>query len=125
MPRLTSQQKKVLRELLREAALLRDKNKCIRCGHLKRLSTSHIYPKGRYKTMEYDLDNVKILCYSCHLQFWHKNPIEAKEWLDSKLPKERLQRLKLMSQTSRKMPNYNSIKLYLEQEIKCLSNRQK
>jgi hypothetical protein len=36
--------------------------------------------------------NMKVLCYHCHLNWWHKNPIEAGRWFESKFP-ERLKEL--------------------------------
>ena len=66
--------------------------------------------------MAYDIDNVKTFCYSCHFHFWHKNPVEAKTWLESIIEKKRFQRLILSSQTIDKRPlDYKLIKLELEQ----------
>lgn len=118
---MTAYQHKVLRPLLSKACLARDNHECIRCGATSRLSASHIYPKGSYRSMEYDLDNVKTLCYRCHLHFWHKNPMEAKEWLVKTLPKSRLDRLLLMSQQSGVKLDYNLTKIYLEQQLKKYS----
>lgn len=98
--------------------LLRDGERCLKCGKKDKLQTSHIYPKGRHRTMEYDLDNVKTLCNACHLYWWHKNPIEANSWLVERIPERRLKRLKLMAQTQGTMPDYALTKIYLEQEIK-------
>jgi len=92
-------QKKKLYALLHEAVRIRDGAKCLKCGRTDKLQLSHIYPKGRYRLMEYLLDNVKLLCLSCHLFWWHKNPIEAHEWLKETLPKARLDKLKLSSNT--------------------------
>jgi 5-methylcytosine-specific restriction endonuclease McrA len=80
---MTKDQIKELRRLLREAMLARDKNTCQYCGSKTRvLATSHIYPKGKYRKMEYDLDNVVALCnMPCHLGWWHKEPIEAGAWI--------------------------------------------
>lgn len=75
----------------------RDGNKCLKCGRTENLQLSHIYPKGKYRKMEHDLLNLKILCYACHFHFWHKHPLEASEWLKSVLPSERIQYLKEQS----------------------------
>lgn len=47
--------------------------------------------------MEFLSSNVKLLCLHCHLFWWHKNPIEAHEWLTAVLPADRLKKLKLTS----------------------------
>lgn len=116
MPKHSKHQTAVLRKLQHEACVLRDK-KCCKCGRTQKLQASHVYPKGTHRSMEYDLDNVKTLCYCCHIHWWHKNPIESATWFNEKYP-DRAKRLKLMSQTSHGVPDYNLIKLYLEQEIK-------
>lgn len=116
---MTKYERKELNALLRKAMLLRDKNRCLRCGKTETLQMSHIYPKGRYRKLEFDLDNVKTLCFGCHIGFWHKNPIEAKFWLDMVVPEDRLKRLRLRSQTSGDgMRNYKLLKLYLQAELK-------
>lgn len=116
---INTNQKKTLNALIHELLLLRDK-KCLRCGN-PNFQASHIYPKGRYKKLEFDPDNIKALCFSCHLGWWHKNPIEAHEWLNLILPKERLARLKLRSQTTGDgSRDFKVLKLVLENEIKQL-----
>lgn len=104
--------------LLHQIIELRDRA-CLRCGK-PNFQMSHIYPKGRYGSMEFDPENIKALCVGCHLYWWHKNPIEAWEWLQIVIPKERLQRLKLASQISKKGFDYKLQKLFLEQQIKLL-----
>ncbi len=80
---------------------------------------SHIYPKGRYRKMQFDPDNVKALCLGCHLYWWHKHPIEAKEWAIKALGRARLNRLKKKANTIDKtLWNYNEIKIKLEKQIK-------
>ena len=114
--RPTPSQKKILYALIHKIIELRDK-KCLRCGKPD-FQMSHIYPKGRYRSMEFDPDNIKALCFSCHLGWWHKNPMEARDWLVTVIPRERLARLKLMSQTSGAKFDYKLQRLFLEQELK-------
>ena len=110
--------KKEVKGLVHDVCLLRDGGKCLRCGSTEGLCASHIYPKGKYKKMEFVLENVKTLCFACHIPWWHKNPIEAKEWLEENIDPERLGRLKLMTQYINKKPiDFKMIKIYLEQEI--------
>jgi len=52
------------------------------------------------------------------MQWWHKNPIEAWEWLRDTLEPERLERLKMRAQyIDPTSLDYNLIKLYLQKEI--------
>ena len=95
---MTKTQRTKLSKLVREYVILRDKV-CLRCGSPERLQASHIYPKGRYRKMEFNVDNLKALCVGCHLYWWHKNPIEAKEWAEKTLGKVRLNRLKKEANT--------------------------
>lgn len=94
---MTKTQKAEINGLLRQIIGKRDREACVRCGSQQRLQMSHIYPKGRYRRMEFDECNIKLLCAACHLFWWHKNPIEAHEWLHRALPKERLDRLKMLA----------------------------
>lgn len=90
---MTKAQKTKLNKLVKEYVVLRDKV-CLRCGKSDRLHASHIYPKGKFRKMQFNVDNVKALCVGCHLYWWHKHPIEAKEWAEKTLGKARLNRLK-------------------------------
>lgn len=113
-------QRKVLNGIIHEILVLRDKV-CLRCGTTERLQASHIYPKGTYKKLEYDSENIKFLCWRCHFTWWHKHPLEAAEWIKTAIPKERYDRLKLRSQTSGDgSRDYKVLKLFLEQELKTL-----
>lgn len=114
----TAHQVKEICALLREAVILRDGEKCLKCGKRDKLQMSHIYPR-RYKRMIYDFDNLKLLCVGCHLYWWHKNPIEAHEWLVKTVDEKRLQRLKFMSEYKgvNRGLDYNESKIYLNNEI--------
>lgn len=116
---MTKTEKNTLTKLLSQACQARDDHKCIRCSKRTTLAASHIYPKGTHRKMQFVLENVKTLCYRCHLHFWHKSPIEAWEWVKEALPKKRLDRLHLMSIIIDKTPqDYKLLKLELEQAIK-------
>jgi len=41
---------------------------------------------------------MKVMCYHCHINWWHKNPIEAGKWFESKFPErlKELERLQLL-----------------------------
>ena len=114
-------QKTKLNKLLREYVLLRDKY-CLRCGKTSYLHTSHIYPRGKYVRMQFLTENVKVLCNGCHLYWWHKHPIEAKEWAEKTLGKDRLNKLKKLANSKDKLPMvYEDIKHELERKIMELS----
>ena len=98
---MTKAQKTKLHKLVRECVVLRDKV-CLRCGKADRLHASHIYPRGKYPKMQFNVDNVKALCLGCHLYWWHKRPVEAKEWAEKTLGKARLNRLKKQANTINK-----------------------
>lgn len=106
--------------LLHELVRLRDRERCLRCGTTERLQLSHIYPKGKHRSMEFDPWNVKLLCVRCHLYWWHKHPMEAAEWIKTVRPPKELDRLKLMSQSIgyRFDPKLHII--FLKSEIKTL-----
>ncbi len=111
---MTKQEGKTLNGLLHRLLELRDR-RCLRCGKVP-FQMSHIYPKGRYRSMKHEPDNVKALCFACHLGWFHKNPLEAGEWLKTALPAKRLARLRLMSR-SYKAPPFEIRKLELQQLI--------
>lgn len=114
---MTKTQKTKLNKLVREYVILRDKM-CLRCGKTKNLHASHIYPKGKYRKMQFDVDNVKALCLGCHLYWWHKSPIEAKEWAEKTLGKRRLSRLKKQANAINKNKlDYKQLKSELETKI--------
>ena len=71
--------------------------------------------------MTFDEDNVKLLCYHCHLNWWHKHPLEASVWLTETIDHHRLNRLRLRSQTHFKT-NLDDTELYLQQVLEKLSS---
>lgn len=114
---MTKQQKSTLNKLVREYVILRDK-RCLRCGKTNNLHASHIYPKGKYRKMQFNVNNVKALCLGCHLYWWHKSPIEAKEWAEKTLGKRRLNKLKKQANTINKNKlDYKELKSELENKI--------
>lgn len=118
---MTKAQKTKLNKLVREYVVLRDKV-CLRCGKPDRLHASHIYPKGKFRKMQFNVDNVKALCLGCHLYWWHKHPIEAKEWAEKTLGKARLNKLKKQANSINKTPwNFKEIEKELKKKIGELS----
>jgi len=48
---------------------------------------SHIIPVSHGNALKYDPENIITLSYHNHINWWHKNPIEAYEWFKAKFPK--------------------------------------
>ena len=116
---ITKHQKKELYRLLHILIRKRDGERCLRCGKTEALHLSHIYPRGKYRKLQFDERNLILLCAGCHLFWFHKHPLEAGEWIKTILPKERLDKLKLMANSTIKSPmEYKLLKLYFEQKIK-------
>ena len=74
--------------MLREYVMRRDGNRCRRCGRGPKpgrggmLTTAHILPKGKYASARYLPENVIALCYGCHLEFAHKDPLGFVCWIE-------------------------------------------
>jgi len=87
--------KKKLDVLFKKFIRTRDK-RCLHCGCLENLQASHSIPVSHGNRLRYDEKNVITLCYHCHLNWWHKNPIEAGEWFKNKFPEnyEYIERVK-------------------------------
>ena len=62
--------------------------RCLRCGATTNLQASHTIPVSHGNRLRYDEKNLITLCYHCHLNWWHKNPIESGLWFKSKFPEE-------------------------------------
>ena len=89
-------------KLCMEYIRLRDAFRCQKCGKVVRgqgLHTSHVYCKKTYRSMKYDEQNLKCLCFYCH-KWWHNNPLESFGWFKDKFPErfEYLERRKVQLQ---------------------------
>ena len=76
-------------KLVKEIVKIRDNYTCQICG--KRVEgtnchASHVIPVSAGLMTAYDPLNLKVLCFHHHMNFWHKNPIEAGEWFKNKFP---------------------------------------
>lgn len=119
--RVTQHEQRTLYGLLRKLVGLRDGDRCLRCGDTEALQLSHIYPRGKYGRMEFLPENLKLLCASCHLGFWHLKPKEGWKWLEGVISPDRLSYLKEMANSIIKTPfSYKTEKERLEQEIQSL-----
>ena len=75
-----------LDKLHREIVLLQRGAKCQHCGRTTKLQGAHILPKGKYPRMRFVHENLLILCFPCHPEWWHKNPIESARWVSFAFP---------------------------------------
>lgn len=76
-------------EVAKEIVHLRDRDICQKCEkHVtgSNCQCSHIISDWSDTRMSVDPDNMKILCYYCHLNWRHKQPIEATKWFMDKFP---------------------------------------
>jgi 5-methylcytosine-specific restriction endonuclease McrA len=67
----------------------RDNQTCQKCGKGASgsgLHTSHVLPKSTHGALRYNLSNLKTLCYHCHINWWHKNPVESGDWFKKNYP---------------------------------------
>lgn len=77
---------KMLDIAIRLASRARDRNQCVWCGSRLKLNTAHVIPKRNKHALRWDMLNVMQLCYRCHLERWHKDPLEAAAWFRSEYP---------------------------------------
>jgi len=87
-------------------ALTRDSYTCQKCGRSKEngfpIHGSHVFPEGRYHGMSANPENIKALCYLCHMMWWHKHPTESGIWFSETFP-ERHKALKILSRETTKI----------------------
>lgn len=108
--------------LAKKIAVLRDNKTCRKCLRNKfsgwAQHGSHVYPEGRYKSMSADVDNIIDLCYYCHFQWWHKNPLEAAEWFNTNFP-ELAETLKIRARIIRQV-NWDAKLIELKEHAEAI-----
>jgi len=67
-------------------AIARSIGHCEWCGRSTNLQGAHVLSAGAHPNMSADPENIICLCYHCHLSVWHKDPVEAARWFESKWP---------------------------------------
>jgi 5-methylcytosine-specific restriction endonuclease McrA len=109
---------KALDMICREIVMTRDHNQCRRCGkdasHGRALQSAHIFPKGQYPGLRWEISNLLALCFRCHFHWWHKNPVEAMDWITRELGTKEIERLRLLALTRRRTDR-KALRLYLGQ----------
>ncbi len=73
------------KDIIRE----RDKWTCQHCRKVVSKSNahcSHVIPRSRGNALRWVLENLKLLCYHCHINWWHKSPVESGQWFKDTFP---------------------------------------
>jgi 5-methylcytosine-specific restriction endonuclease McrA len=97
----------------------RDKYTCQKCGAVTSGSNchaSHVVPVSRSLRLAYDPLNLKTLCFHCHINWWHKHPVEAGEWFKSKFP-ERWEYLEEKQKNTTPVKDFELEELYKTLEV--------
>lgn len=102
--------------------LVRQKGFCERCGKTEHhlLQHAHVIPRTNL-FLRWDIFNALCLCYSCHLFWAHKNPLEFTEWFKNRYP-ERYAYLMAHKNRTRKWLRQDYEKLFNDIENKNLNN---
>jgi hypothetical protein len=91
---------------------------CVVCGRIpkncKDSQASHLLPKSVYPGLRYELDNVVHMCNDCHKNFWHKNPIEAYQWIIGKYPNRIGRLLEMKDKTTYNIKEFNEKQIYFQ-----------
>lgn len=72
--------------LVHVLVVARDGGKCLKCGGTDRLAAAHIFSKGPYARLRFELLNVLTLCYRCHIHWAHKSPHDFVAWIERMWP---------------------------------------
>lgn len=48
---------------------------CVQCNKSRHLSAHHIFPKSKYKSLQYNLNNGILLCSKCHTELHQLNDV--------------------------------------------------
>src|SRR3990172_6983358 len=67
------------------------------CGGV--LQCSHIHSVGAYKNLQFHPTNAVGMCWRHHFFFWHKNPVDAFQWVREYLGDERWKDLEVLRRT--------------------------
>lgn len=91
MPRKASIKtlKNKLTKIVHEHIKRRDNYTCQWCRrHVEGANchVSHVIPKSEGNVLRWDPINLKVLCFHCHINKWHKNPNDAADWFQSTFP---------------------------------------
>ncbi len=80
---------KKLDNLSKDVVRKRDGTTCQHCykhAEGKNRHVSHVIPVSAGNKLRWEPLNMKIMCYHCHINWWHKNPTESGEWFKETFP---------------------------------------
>lgn len=80
---------KQLDKLSKDVVRQRDGNLCVRCGKWVEGAgrhVSHVIPVSAGNKLRWEPLNMKIMCFHCHINWWHKNPMESAAWFAETFP---------------------------------------
>ncbi len=78
-----------LDNICKQIIYIRDEACCQVCGKPVEgtdAHTSHIIPRSKGNNLRWNLLNLMLKCFYHHINWWHKNPLEAIEWFKGKFP---------------------------------------
>ncbi len=111
--------------MARKVVYLRDHGQCQRCfKHIEgsNAHTSHVLPKSTHGAIKYNLMNLKLLCYHCHINWYHKNPVEAGKYIRETFPDRLAVIEKIPRCRSYRVDDLQEILEELQAELERLSN---
>jgi 5-methylcytosine-specific restriction endonuclease McrA len=87
----SSRQKLVakLDKLSKDVVRKRDGNTCQHCRKWVEggnRHVSHVIPVSAGNKLRWEPLNMKIMCYHCPINWWHKNPMESAKWFADTYP---------------------------------------
>lgn len=83
----------------------RDGDICLRCKKSRQLivlQAAHVHGKGKYPRLRFEPDNILSLCWQCHMEWAHKQPLEFTDWFRENWP-NRNEKLHSMKQSAAKV----------------------
>lgn len=93
---------------------------CQKCGTDQKLQCSHIKSRA-IKSIRYNDDNAMALCLRCHIYWWHKEPLEASEWMHKKFPGRYDRICKAQLEGIGKKIDYDAVKSELHEKLKSVT----
>lgn len=80
---------KKLDETVKAIVKARDGDNCQKCGKYitgSNKHASHVIPVSAGNKLRWEPQNMKVLCFHCHIHWWHKNPMESAKWFEETFP---------------------------------------
>lgn len=61
---------------LRKLVIAKYGAECMKCGSRERINVDHIKPKSKYPELQFDLNNLQILCWPCNKEKGNKYVVD-------------------------------------------------